>query len=251
MFSAQPASYPHQDPRPDSDPLRMVGLTNLMSRTQGTPSVAIGLVDGPVALDHPDLSSTNIRMIPGSSNGVPDVGSVACTHGTFVAGILCATRASVAPAICPSCTLLVRPVFAEIDSRSESIPSATPTQLAEAIFDVVEAGARVINLSVALVQQSAPGEDELGRALDHSARMGTIVVVAAGNQGTLGSSIITRHPWVVPVVAYDLRRRLMTLSNLCGSIGRRGVGAPGEGVTSLRAGGGSLTLAGTASPRRL
>ena len=110
---------------------------------------------------------------------------------------------------------------------------------------MIEAGARVINLSLALLQESAYGEAELGRALDHSAGKGIIVVVAAGNQGTVGSSVITRHRWVVPVVAYDLHRHLMALSNLGGSIGRRGVGAPGEGVTSLRAGGGSLTLGGT------
>ena len=31
------------------------------------------------------------------------------------------------------------------------------------------------------------------------------MVAAAGNQGTVGSSAITRHPWVIPVVACDLR----------------------------------------------
>jgi hypothetical protein len=111
--------------------------------------------------------------------------------------------------------------------------------------DDVEIGARVINLSVALVQQSGSGDMELGRALDHTARKGVVVVAAAGNEGTLSSSLITRHPWVIPVVAYDLRGHLMPVSNLGGSIGRRGVGAAGEGVTSLRAAGGSLTLGGT------
>jgi subtilisin family serine protease len=70
-------------------------------------------------------------------------------------------------------------------------------------------------------------------------------VVAAGNQGTLGSSILTRHPWVVPVAACDQRGRPTTESNLGRSIGQRGVSAPGEAVTSLGADGGSLTLGGT------
>ena len=95
---------------------------------------------------------------------------------------------------------------------------------ARAIFDVIEAGARVINLSLALLQESAYGEAELGRALDHSAGKGIIVVVAAGNQGTVGSSVITRHRWVVPVVAYDLHRHLMALSNL----GEQSEGAASE-----------------------
>jgi subtilisin family serine protease len=246
VASADSESCLRQEPRLDSDPLGLVGLTRLISRSEGQSSVAIGLVDGPVAADHPNLRTTNIRVISGNSNGYcADLTSVACMHGTFVAGILSGIRGCGAPAICPECTLLVRPIFAETASQSEQVPSATPTELAQAILDVIEAGARVINLSVALVEQSTHGEAKLGRALDYSARKEIIVVGAAGNQGTVGSSIITRHPWVIPVVAYNLQGHLMALSNLGGSIGRRGVGAAGEGVTSLRAAGGSLTLDGT------
>ena len=72
-----------------------------------------------------------------------------------------------------------------------------------------------------------------------------IVVAAAGNQGTLGRSAITRHPWVIPVVACDGRGRPMADSNLGGSIGRRGLSAPGDAITSLGADGESLTLGGT------
>jgi subtilisin family serine protease len=125
------------------------------------------------------------------------------------------------------------------------MPSASPVELAQAIFDVAEAGARVINLSAALVEFSARGDAELIYALDYAARKGIIVVAAAGNQGALGSSVITRHPWVIPVVAYGLGGRLLAISNLGSSIGRRGVGAPAEGVTSLRAGGGYVSLGGT------
>jgi subtilisin family serine protease len=70
-------------------------------------------------------------------------------------------------------------------------------------------------------------------------------VAAAGNQGTLGSSAITRHPWVIPVVACDLLGRPLNESNLGSSIGRRGLTAPGDGITSLGAEGQSLTLGGT------
>jgi subtilisin family serine protease len=76
-------------------------------------------------------------------------------------------------------------------------------------------------------------------------RRGVIVVAAAGNQGTLGSSAITRHPWVIPVVACDLRGRPMNESNLGSSIGRRGLTAPGDAITSLSAEGQPLTLGGT------
>jgi hypothetical protein len=68
------------------------------------------------------------------------------------------------------------------------------------------------------------------------------VIVAAGNQGTLGSTAITCHPWVIPVVGYDLQGRPMNHSNLGSSIGRRGLGAPGDRITSIGANGKPLTL---------
>src|SRR5262249_53545004 len=61
------------------------------------------------------------------------------------------------------------------------------------------------------------------------------------------SSVITRHPWVIPVVAYDLQGRPMDQSNLGHSIGRRGLGAPGNAITSLGAQGPPLTFAGTSA----
>ena len=224
--------------------LDLVKLTPLMELTSGNPDITIGLIDGPVALGHPDLTGEAIREVPGVSNGrCADVSSVACVHGTFIAGMFAAKRESVALGICPGCMLLLRPIFTEMKAE-ERVPGTTPKELAQAIVEVVEAGARVINLSVALVQ-SAAGEVDLVQSLDYAAREGIVIIAAAGNQGTLGSSVITRHPWVVPVVAYDLHGCVMAVSNLGSSIGRRGVGAPGEGVTSVRAGGGSLTMGGT------
>ncbi|MBV8111318.1 MAG: hypothetical protein JO012_16295, partial [Hyphomicrobiales bacterium] len=49
------------------------------------------------------------------------------------------------------------------------------------------------------------GERELGLALDMAARCGVIVVAAVGNQRIVGSSTLTRHPWVIPVAACDQR----------------------------------------------
>lgn len=226
--------------------LDLVKLTALMERTSGQPEIVVGLLDGPVATNHPDLESAYIREIPGSMRGVcTQTRSVACVHGTFVAGILCAKRGSDAPAICPNCTLLVRPIFAEAQVDSLHMPSTTPEELAAAILDSIRAGARVLNLSVALVRPSFTGQRELEEALDYAARRGVIAVAAAGNQGAVGSSAITRHPWVIPVVAYDLRGRLINQSNLAGSIGRRGLGAPGDDVTSLGADGRPITFGGT------
>jgi subtilisin family serine protease len=214
--------------------LDLTGLSPLMARTRGRPEIMIGLIDGPVALDHPDLAAENIRQ---GSDKLPaacaEASDAACVHGTFIAGILVAKRASVAPAICPACTLLVRPIFSEAPANGEQLPSASAENLAEAIFDVIDAGARVINLSVAMHGSSPSSVRALREALDFALRRGVVVVAAAGNQGVVGSSAITGHAWVIPVTAYDLRGAPMHLSNLGASIGRCGLGAPGEAVTSL------------------
>src|SRR5438105_15909758 len=100
--------------------LDLVKLTALMERTSGRPEIMLGLLDGPVAIHHPDLQSAHIREIPGSMHGsCTQTNRVACMHGTFVAGILCAKRSSAAPAICPNCTLLMRAilVFTRLERR--------------------------------------------------------------------------------------------------------------------------------------
>ncbi len=230
------------------DALDLVNLTKLVERAQGSPGIKIGLIDGPVAAQHPDFDSEHVREIPGSNGATcSQADSASCLHGTFVAGILAARRGAFAPAICPGCILIVRPIFSEATLGSERMPRATPDELATAIIECIEAGARVINLSLALAHPSSRGERVLEQSLDQAAKRGVIVVAAAGNGGTVGSSAITRHPWVIPVVAYDLRGRPMAQSNLGGSIGRRGLGAPGDRITSLGAEGEPLTLGGTSA----
>lgn len=208
----------------------------------------VGLIDGPVAIKHSDLAAQNVREVRGAVSGTcTKAASAACLHGTFVAGILCAKRGSAAPAICPSCTLLVRPVFAETASGNVESPSAEPEELAAAILVCIEAGARVINLSLALMHSSAQAKLALLQALDHAARRGVIIVAAAGNQSTIGSTVITAHPWVIPVAACDLSGKPLNETNLGRSIGRRGFRAPGEQITSLSSEGEPLTLGGTSA----
>jgi subtilisin family serine protease len=216
-----------------------------MELTSGKPEITVGLIDGPVVMTHPDLAGENISAIPGKSGACSQASSIACMHGTFVAGILSAKRGSAAPAICPNCSLRVRPIFSETVQEGGQMPSATPEELATAIIETVDAGARIINLSVALAHPSSRGEQKLEEALDYAAKRSVITVAASGNQGTIGSSAITRHPWVIPVVACDLQGKPINQSNLGGSIGRYGLCAPGDAITSLGAEGKPLTLGGT------
>lgn len=230
------------------DALESVGLRPLMERSEGRREVAIGLIDGPVAADHPDLEASRVRAVGAEAGQACSTRDrAACLHGTFVAGVLVGRRGSVAPAICPACTLLVRPIFAETTELPLEMPSASPAELATAITDCVAAGASVVNLSLALAHPSLNAERALQAALDGALRRGVIIVAAAGNQGVVGSSAITRYPWVIPVVASNFDGRPLGECNLSRSIGRNGLSASGDRVTSLGAAGEPLTFGGTSA----
>lgn len=222
--------------------LSLIRLGGLMARHSGSPKIAIGLIDGPVATRHPDLVAERITPLQSSDPGC--ISGAACAHGTFVAGILLAQRGSGAPAICPHCSLLSRPIFSDFGAEPMAGPTADPGMLAAAVVECVDAGARIINVSAALSRRSPQAEGCLEAAFDHAMRHGALVVAAAGNQGDITSSAITRHPWVIPVAACDLPGRPMPFTNLGSSIGRNGLCAPGR-IESLSLQGPLATMTGT------
>lgn len=221
-------------------------LAPLMALSHGRREVTVALLDGPVDVSHPGLATGRIVEIasrpPGTCAGS---GDSACTHGTLVAGILIASRDSSVPGICPGCTLLVRPVFPASVTGGTPWPAAAPEALAAAIAEAIDAGARLINLSLALVRPSPRAERTIAAALDYAVKRGALVIAAAGNQGIPGNSVITRHQGVIPVTACDARGQPLSRSTLGPSIGRHGLAAPGDRVVSLAAGGGTLLASGT------
>ena len=222
------------------DDLDLVKLTKLMELTRGQSNIKVGLVDGPVSINHPYLNSKNITVLSTINGVCTNPSSVACTHGTFIAGILLGQRNSQSPSICCDCTMITYPIFSE----QEQMPSATPNELAEAIVKCIDSGIQILNLSIGLTNVSK-NEKKLSEALDYAAENGVVTIAAAGNQKEIGGSVITNHPWVIPVVACDEKGNPMNQSNLGASIGRHGLMAPGEKVRSLAAGGGFTTLGGT------
>jgi hypothetical protein len=122
----------------NDDPLALVNLTGLLEGRTGDPSISIEIIDGPIDLTHP-FSGASIRTV--RSNQLPacrDVRSEACSHGTAIAGILCAERGSPAPAICPSRSFLFYPIFPERPQGVDGLVSATPGELARAIVETVD-----------------------------------------------------------------------------------------------------------------
>jgi subtilisin family serine protease len=228
--------------------LESVRLTPLMERTSGRPEIVIALIDGPVLMQDAALWSHNVRQFDGKLQATcAHASSSACMHGTFVASILAAKRGSGAPAICPDCTLLVRPIFSETNKDNGQMPSAAADELAQAIVDAVNSGASVLNLSVSVSESSAAGQAQLEQALSYAAARDVVSVVAAGNQGMVGGSALTSHPWAIPVIACDDSGQPVASSNLSASTGKNGLSAPGENVPVIGANAAISTISGTSA----
>ncbi|MEU2026227.1 S8 family serine peptidase [Streptomyces sp. NPDC016469] len=214
-------------------PLDLVRLPPLMALTEGTPQIDVALLDGPVLRENSELAIENMHRLQAKPGLFEPSHGAASRHGTFIAGILAARRGRTAPAICPNCTFLIRPVFADASAGDQHPLGTTVDELASAILESINAGARIINLSVGSTYPSTARQPRLRAVLDYAAERGVLIVAAAGNQGTLGTSVLTRHPWVLPVAAVNLDGRPSGHTNLAHALGKRGVSGPGEKIMSL------------------
>jgi subtilisin family serine protease len=218
-----------------------------MNISRGHPDITIGLIDGPVDFNHPAFQGSNINTVKDSQlSACKNASSIACTHATFIAGILCAKRGLSAPAICPDCEIILHPIFREDTSNNDMIlPSVTPEELSNAIIETVDGGAKIINLSLGLSTSSLTVYAGLHQAYDYALHRGVIMVVAAGNQGNIGNISLINHQWVIPVAACDENGRLDPMSNFGPSIGNRGLMAPGLNIGSTYPGGQYTHMSGT------
>ncbi|WP_167444279.1 S8 family serine peptidase [Streptomyces diastatochromogenes] len=203
-----------------------------MALGSGRPEVVVALIDGTVSRDYLGLDRRRLRFL-----GLPDAEchgtdvDTACRHGTLVAGLLGARRTGAAPGICPGCTLLVRPVFGTAPCRSVA---TRPEELATALTEVLAAGATVVNLSLTVRHAGSLGASaglrRLSAALDAAAARGVPIVAAADGPSLSGSSVLTLHPAVLPVVACSAGGAPLGGLPLVTTIGRSGLRAPGEKV---------------------
>jgi subtilisin family serine protease len=232
-------------------PLKQTRLEMLMSLCTGDPRIIIGLIDGPVDFSHPALQGSKIRTIKDSQLAAcKSASNVACSHGTFIAGILSSKRGLAAPAICPDCEVILNPIFQheirdDRTNNASSVLSTTSEELSNAIIDTIDAGAHIINLSLGFSTSALVVYDRLQQAYDYALKKGVIIVVAAGNQGNIGNTSIISHQWLIPVSACDENGRLDPMSNFGPSIASRGLMAPGLNIKSTYPGGQYTYMSGT------
>jgi hypothetical protein len=220
------------------DALRTCELCMVPGNDDGSPAFTVAVIDGPYdgAALSCVLAHAPLRFAGGSCDLSPNS---ACVHGTFIVGLLGARRDALIPGLCPDCRLFHISLFA--DARA---PSAGVDELAAAIAQAVGAGARLINLSLAILGAAKAINRRLASALDFALTRGCILVAAAGNQGRLAIGQLLAHPVVIPVVAVDASQRLLPDSNFGPALARGGVAALGQ-MPGYGPGGGVTVMSGT------
>jgi len=84
-----------------------------MALSGGSRDVRVAVIDGPVDTGHADFAGGQWLAAADGGGACRRAESLACGHGTFVAGVLAADRRGSAPGICPGCAFLLRPIFCE------------------------------------------------------------------------------------------------------------------------------------------
>lgn len=186
----------------------------------GDKSVTVAVIDSGLAAGHEDIDYTHVlkgkSYVPGQSQITDGDG-----HGTFVSGIIMADQnngkgiAGIVPDVC----LLPFKVF---DSRG----NAYGDSVIEAVYDAVDKGADVINMSMGTTSYSKSFKD----ACDYAASKGCIIVAAAGNNGDTTKMYPAAFTNVIAVGSTDNEGNISSFS-------QRGnwiyVTAPGEAQTGL------------------
>jgi hypothetical protein len=195
--------------------------------------ILVALIDTGVDGTHEDLRSVMLpRPVSDDRDG----------HGTASAGLIAGVGDNYAGLT--SFNLSGRYI------RLRSYPalaggSSDSRTVAVAIMDAVEDKAEVINLSF-----GAPGAAPMvvRHAIEHARASGALVVAAAGNHGLQASDAGGQWPANIPGVlavgALNSAGERAAFSNTTRQVSWS-VSAPGEGVCSLRSGGGYVRTSGT------
>lgn len=173
---ASPPPPGHDAPQPSWAQLRDDRDT-LASLADGH-GVTVAVVDSGVDASHPQLRGRVVSGIDALDGGD---GRVDCVgHGTAVASLIAGRGEAHAGlrGLAPGATILpVRVSERPLGDAVEGSRTVSPDRLAAAIRGAVDAGARVLNLSLVLYRDDARVRHAIGYAVAHD----VVVVAAAGN----------------------------------------------------------------------
>lgn len=167
----------------------------------------------------------SINLVAGSTDPAAQNG-----HGTAVASMIIGNN-SLTPGVAPGSSILsVR--IADDAGQSDSF------LLAQGIVSAIDAGARIVNISMGSLGDSAI----VRNAIDYARQTGAVIVAAAGNNGLDQVSYPAANQGVIAVGAVDALGDHLDFSNSGQSVA---ISAPGLGVNAAWTQGQSVSVTGT------
>ncbi|MFM7475245.1 MAG: S8 family peptidase [Microcystis aeruginosa] len=218
--------------------LSIPGLKELQKQTKGASEITVAILDGVVDTDHPCFNGADLTRLSTLVQHQATAGQMS-THGTHIASLIFGQPNSEIPGIAPQCRGLLVPVFAD-DNRKLS-----QLDLARAIEQAAENGAKVINISGGALTDMGEAEDWLIRAVEMCNERNILIVAAAGNDGCECLQVPAALPAVLAVGAVDARGHPLDFSNWGETYQSQGILAPGENILGAKPGGGTVQLSGT------
>lgn len=196
-------------------------------------SIIVAVLDTGVDKNHEDLDKQIIggrNFTGGNSSDFTDRQG----HGTHTAGSVAATNNSVGVVGSSQAKLWIGKVLGDDGSGSNDI-------IANGIVASVQAGAKVISMSLGGPQPSQAIHQAVRHALSH----GVAVVAAAGNDGGTQPNYPAGYPGVIPVTAMDQNYQKANFSSYGQHVAERGMTCPGVNVISTMPGGRYGPMSGT------
>lgn len=211
----------------------------LINRGEG---VIVCVVDSGIDKTHPDLVDNILggyNFVRQGKKGNPKISDWGDTsgHGTHVAGIIAAADNDIGVVgVAPSASLYAVRVL-----RNDG--TGNLSDVADGVLQCIQAGAHVINLSIA-VQGDTEADSPLKIAVAQAVASGINVVAAAGdNSQDIFITIPAGYPGVSAVSAMDEFYTFPPSNNY--GLGFDDYAAPGIGIFSTSIGGTYATLGGT------
>lgn len=158
--------------------------------------VTVGLIDGPVAADHPALAGVRLRRESVLLDGevAPDA-----DHGTAVAALIGGAEGA-GPLRGFAAGVSLHAISAFTVERGRE--GADVDRIGAGLDRLLAAGVRIVNLSFA-----GPPNTALADLLEAAAGRGAILIAASGNEGGQAALLPGAAPGVIAVTAVDARGR--------------------------------------------
>ena len=191
----------------------------------GDPAIRIAIIDGPVDFAHPALRHAHLTA---DGEPPPAGAAVRSEHGTHVASIIMGTPDSAVLGIAPNCTATVYSIYRE--NERGGLEPTSQAAVALAINRALADGADIINVSSG--EQTGTGQAHriLADVVGHCAKLGKLIVAAAGNDGCRCLHVPAALQSVLAVGACDLAGEPLPFSNFGEMYLDNGILAPGAEV---------------------